>query len=167
MHARSLQYSIHASSPERLELQKLVIDQVMKDLNGKMDNNWRAIGSLAPNRAFINIGEILIQQSAQPNLQRSPGVKNIGGTLFGGSSLDRQNAKFNLSPIFPLIYLCICTVLSTVLSGRVHQFFAQMHEFYSHKLTGIFLPNLDHGFITSTRIFRSTLYFIGYTTVFL
>ena len=35
-------------------------------------------GNLAPNRAFINIGEILIWWPAQPNQQRLPGVKNIG-----------------------------------------------------------------------------------------
>ena len=32
-------------------------------------------GDLAPNRTFINIGEIIICRSAQPNLRRSPGVK--------------------------------------------------------------------------------------------
>ena len=37
-------------------------------------------GDLAPNWAIINIGEILIWQSAQPNLHKSPGVKSIGGT---------------------------------------------------------------------------------------
>ena len=54
-----------------------------------------------------------------------------------------------------------------LLRRRVHQFSSHMHEFLSHKLTGIFLPTLDHGFITSRRIFRSTPCFIGYTTIFL
>ena len=52
------------------------------------------------------------------------------------------------------------------LKGRVHQFSSHMHEFFSHKLTGIFLSTLDHGFITSGRIFRPTLWFIRYTTKF-
>ena len=51
----------------------------------------------------------------------------------------------------------------TCLRGRVHQFFSQMHKFFSYKLTGIFLPTLDHGFIMSRRILKSTLCFIGYT----
>ena len=38
---------------------------------------------------------------------------------------------------------------------------------FPHKLTGIFLSTLDHGFITSKRIFKSILCFIGYTTIFL
>ena len=36
-----------------------------------------------------------------------------------------------------------------LLRGMVHQFSSQMHEFLLYKLNGIFLPTLDHGFITS------------------
>ena len=54
-----------------------------------------------------------------------------------------------------------------ILRGWVHQFSSHMHKFFSHKLTGISLSTLDHGFITWRTVFRSTLCFIGYTTIFL
>ena len=57
--------------------------------------------------------------------------------------------------------------VSLQLRGRVHQFFSHMHEFFPHKLTGLFLSTLDYGFIMSRRIFQSTLCFIGYTTILL
>ena len=71
-------------------------------------------GNLAPNQAFINIGKTFICWPAQPNQQRLLGIKNIAGTYVGGSSLNRQAAKFNSSPIFPLMqyyrFSCIMTI---------------------------------------------------------